>query len=80
MGKDRYAYIFFLICNKKAYILNITVGIRFISLVLASNLWVIIVFLILMVLRKVLSGDRLLSRYKGAFISSFIKMFSDQQV
>ena len=38
MGKDRYVYIFFRICNKKASVLNITVGIRFISLVLASNL------------------------------------------
>ena len=38
MGKDRYAYIFLRICNKKAYVLNIIVGIRFISLVLTSDL------------------------------------------
>ena len=79
MGKDRYAYIFFRIGNKKAYVLNIIVGIRFISLVLASNLWVIIVFVILTVLRKFLSGERFLSGHKRAFISSFIKMFPDQQ-
>ena len=35
MGKDRYAYIFFCICNEKAYIID---GIRFISLVLTSKL------------------------------------------
>jgi len=58
---------------------NFTVRIRFISLILASNLWVIIVFLIHTVLRKVLSGEQFLSGYNGAFNISLIKMFSDQR-
>ena len=80
MGKDCYAHILSAYVIRKLVYSNFTVGIRFISLVLTSDLWVINVFLVCTVLRKVLSSERFLSGYKGAIISSFIKMFSNQQI
>jgi len=79
MGKYRYDNIFSTYVIKKLIYFNFSVGIRFISLVLTSNLWVIIVFLRRTVLRKVLSDKRFLSAYKRTFNSSLNKMFSDQR-
>ena len=71
MGKDRYANIFSAYVIRNLICYNFTVGTRFISLVLASNLWVIV----RTVLRKVLSGERFLSGYKEHLIAHWSKCF-----
>ena len=79
MGKDRYAKYIFRMCNKKAHMFKFYCWYTIYKSDSSQQFMSYNSILILTVLRKVFSGERSLSGYKGASISSFIKMFSDQQ-